>query len=61
MGAAAETIDRQKSYSFYVRGLILGALKNLGAGIGGQQIEVNIYELGTNRNNEPEQPFELDI
>ena len=37
---ATEAQDRQRTYAFYVKGLIKGALKNLGAGIGGQAIEV---------------------
>ena len=37
---ATEAQDRQRTYAFYVKGLIKGALKNLGAGIGGQNIEV---------------------
>lgn len=37
---ATEAQDRQRTYAFYVKGLIKGALKNLGAGIGGLPIEV---------------------
>ena len=45
---ATEALDRQRTYSYYVKGLVKGALKNLGAGIGGQAIEVQIYDLGSN-------------
>ena len=55
-----EAQDRQRTYAFYVKGLIKGALKNLGAGIGGQPIEVQIYDLGSNNQN-LDKPFELDI
>ena len=57
---ATEAQDRQRTYAFYVKGLIKGALKNLGAGIGGQAIEVQIYDLGSNNQN-LDKPFELDI
>ena len=57
---ATEAQDRQRTYAFYVKGLIKGALKNLGAGIGGQPIEVQIYDLGSNNQN-LDKPFELDI
>ena len=57
---ATEAQDRQRTYAYYVRGLIRGALKNLGAGIGGQPIEVQIYDLGSNNQN-IDKPYELDI
>lgn len=55
-------MDRQRTYSYYVKGLVKGALINLGAALqpeaGKQKIEVYLWDLGT---NVPEKPFELDL
>jgi len=40
--------------------LIKGALKNLGVATGGQNIDVHIYDLGSNNQN-LDKPFELDV
>ena len=49
---------RQQTYSFYIIGLIKGALKNLGVATGGKQVKVSINEMGKSNK---EEPFEIHI
>lgn len=49
-----DCLDRQITYSFYVVGLIKGALKNLGAAPGGHPMNVAIDKI-----DQPAQPFEI--
>lgn len=41
-------VDRQRTYSYYVIGLIKGALKNLGTALGGKPVKVSMTDLGAN-------------
>ena len=40
-------VDRQRTYSYYVCGLIKGALKNFGTALGGKPIKVSMTDLGS--------------
>lgn len=51
-----DCLDRQITYSFYIVGLIKGALKNLGITGKGQPINVTIDKI-----DQPVQPFEIQI
>lgn len=47
-------VDRQRTYSYYVVGLIKGALKNLGTALGGKPVKVSMTDLGANIANSKE-------
>ena len=49
---------RQHAYSFYISGLITGALKNLGVATGGKPIKVKIEEMTKSKEADP---FEIHI